>query len=189
MSRNIDSVLEAALSDYSFKLAFLVRLDFDEGTLGFTTTTHNISYDNNVYVGFGNLGKVSALKESSQMDAQTYQVNLSAVKPEIMAAVLNSEYTNRSATCHLAVIDKDGRIVGEPMVYFKGTMDSLECSYGKSGTVTVNIIDDLGKWDIPKPLRYTNEEQLALHPGDRGLEFVSELADKEIIWPAKSWYS
>jgi hypothetical protein len=37
-------------------------------------------------------------------------------------------------------------------------------------------------WERPRMRRFTDADQKAHHPGDRGLEHVAEVASKEVVW-------
>jgi hypothetical protein len=79
-------------------------------------------------------------------------------------------------------------VLYEPLVYFKGKMDLLSCEHGATGSITVTIRDNLADWARPRIERYTDQDQQARYPGDKGFEYVTAIADKEIIWPASSFY-
>lgn len=170
------------------KWAFLCSLHFDSGTLGFTSLVRNINHGGQTYIGFGNLGKVSDLKENSKLDSANYSVELSGVNTALMQAVLNENYLGRPAKCLLVLLDENDQILYEPLVYFKGKMDLLSCEHGATGRITVSIRDNLADWARPRIERYTDQEQQSRYPGDRGFEYVTSIASKEIVWPASSFY-
>jgi hypothetical protein len=47
---------------------------------------------------------------------------------------------------------------------------------------------DLADWDRNIEQLYTDAEQKRINPNDNCLEHVSELASKEIRWPAASFF-
>lgn len=170
------------------KWAFLCSLHFDTGVLAFTSMVRNITYNGQTYIGFGNLGKVSELKENSNLDGADYSVELSGVNRALMQALLNENYLGRTAKCLLVLLDENDSVLYEPLVYFKGKMDLLECEHGSTGAITVSIRDNLADWARPRLERYTDQDQQRRYPGDRGFEYVTVIADKEIVWPASSFY-
>ena len=52
----------------------------------------------------------------------------------------------------------------------------------ETSTITINLENRLIAFDRPKERRFTNEDQLQRFSGDKGLEFVPDLQDKEIVW-------
>ena len=50
------------------------------------------------------------------------------------------------------------------------------------GHIELDIENRLVDWERPKISRFTNEEQQNLYSGDKGLEFVDSVAEKELFW-------
>jgi hypothetical protein len=188
MPRNIETVFKAELDKAVVKLAYLVTLEFDEGTIAFSSTCANINYSGITYIGFGNLGKVSSLSEGLSLDPQTHNISLSGVNQDILNLLLTTNYINRPSTCYLAALNDQNEIIGTPLTYFKGTMDSLAFSFGKIANISVIIKDELAIWDRPKKERYTHQDQQTTYPTDLGFEFVAELSSKTVIWPNRVWF-
>ena len=85
----------------------------------------------------------------------------------------------------LAFLDDDYQIIEDPMLAFRGRIDTQDISLGKEANIAVNIESRLIDWERPRVRRYTNEDQQDLHSGDKGLEFVSQMVEKEITWPGR----
>lgn len=49
-------------------------------------------------------------------------------------------------------------------------------------TISVTVESDLVDLERSKVRRFTDEDQKAIHPDDRGFEFVNRLQDTEITW-------
>ena len=50
------------------------------------------------------------------------------------------------------------------------------------GSITVRSENRFIDFTKPRELRWSNAHQQELYPGDKGLEFTADLADKEIHW-------
>lgn len=73
--------------------------------------------------------------------------------------------------------------VSTPYRLFAGIMDVPEYSTdGKTADIRLSIENILIIGQRSKISRYTNEDQRKLYPTDRGLEFINQLQDKEVIW-------
>lgn len=188
MSRAIEAAMIAAIGSADVRWLMLARVEFDGGTIAFSSGVGDVDFDGVTYLGFGHLGSVSELKENNDLDPQSYTLELSGVNPALLAAILNEKYMNRRALCHVAALDESNQFIGQPLLYFDGLVDGVSCSYGSTASITVVVKDRLADWNRPRIERYTDQDQQARHPGDRGFEFVPSLANKEIIWPARSWY-
>lgn len=188
MSRSIDAATIAALESAVVKWLILVKIEFDGGTIAFNSTLGDVNYNGTNYIGFGTLGSVSQLEEDGQLNPQKFNISLSGINPSVLAAVLTEDYLNRPAICHIAALDDNNAIIGTPIIYFDAKVDSVSASYGKTASISIIARDKLADWNRPKVERYTDQDQQARYPGDKGFEFITSIADKEIIWPAKAWF-
>jgi hypothetical protein len=74
------------------------------------------------------------------------------------------------------------------MESFSGLVDEIQVEIGSIGRITITVRDELADWSRPRIERYTNSDQQARYNGDKGLEYISQVADKEIVWPASSYF-
>ena len=62
-------------------------------------------------------------------------------------------------------------------------MDVMNISEsGDSAQITINGESRLIDLDVPRVRRYTSEDQKIDFPNDKGLEYIADLQDKEIVW-------
>lgn len=178
----------AALAEPVVRFAAFVRFELDEGMLAFSSLFDPVTFDGVEYVGFGNLGNIDELAESSSLDPQWFQVSLSGVRSELLSAALNSNYFNRPAYVHLAVLDEFHEIIGEPFLFFAGRIDQVQCRYGAESSINITCADEIADWERPRIERYTDQEQRAQYPGDTGFRFVAQLEKRQFVWPARAWF-
>lgn len=66
---------------------------------------------------------------------------------------------------------------------FKGTMDTINIEAdGASCICTLVVENEFLQILQSRGMRYTNEEQQSIFPGDRGLEYVNQIQNKQIEW-------
>ena len=53
---------------------------------------------------------------------------------------------------------------------------------GETATIQVTVENRLIEFERTRIRRYTAEDQKIDYPNDKGLEFVAEMAEKEIVW-------
>ena len=58
----------------------------------------------------------------------------------------------------------------------------MDVQLGKTATVQLSIQSRLVDWDKARIRRYTNEDQQNFFSGDKGLEFVSQMVEKDLVW-------
>jgi hypothetical protein len=188
MSRTIAAATIAALSSQHIRWLIFAKVEFDFATLAFNSSLESKVFDGDTYLGAGSLGNVSQAVESSGLDPAEYKITFSGVNDTVLSAAATEDYLNKRAIVHVAVLDEFDAIIGEPFIWFEGLTDSVDVKYGKQSTIVVNIRDRLTDWSRRRISRYTDGEQQSLHTGDKGLEFVTEVASRDIVWPAREWF-
>ena len=187
--RGIDSATLAALSEPVVRMAFLVEVLFPSpNTLRFTTLLRPYTHEGDTYVATGSLGSVTTAASNSQIEPSQYQITLSGIPEDNLAAAGQLDYMNHRATCWALVLDDQDQVVGEPFIWFRGLTDSVDIEIGNSPTIVIQVRDRITDWERPRISHYTDAEQRRLHPGDKGMEFVSQVSSREVEWPAETWF-
>jgi len=78
----------------------------------------------------------------------------------------------------------EGGLIVDPKIIFKGRFDAAVHDDGdpSAPVLQVNFESDLIDLERPHERRLTDEAQKARYAGDRSLEFIATLQDREIIW-------
>ena len=177
----------AALESRIFRPVYFVEILFDE-TLRFTSAYSSMSIGGVEYFGAGNLGSVSPVTEGIELNPQELKIIVAGVSETSLAAIVTERYLNRPAKVLSALLDEQGQIIGEPMESFSGLVDEIQVEIGSIGRITITVRDELADWARPRIERYTNSDQQARYPGDKGLEYMSQVSDKQIVWPSSSYF-
>lgn len=187
--RDIHPDVITALGQPVIRVAFLCLVDFPSpNRLAFTSLLDDYNYQGVEFVGLGNLGSISGLDESSELNPAEYQITLSGIPDEILEAATRMSYLNYDATVWMLLLDEDHQVIGDPMIWSKGLTDGASIAYGNQSSVTIQVRNRLVDWQRPRIERYTDADQKAKYPDDKGFEFVAEIASKEVEWPAGSWF-
>lgn len=186
--RDIPAAIITALESRKFKPCYFVYIGFST-PLRFTSLYSSKTLFGEEYIGLGNLGRVSPVSENSDLEPQQMSILIAGVSPTSLAGALTEPYINRDVRVYVGMLDDNGALIGDTaLTYFVGKVDEMKVSQGKTGSIEVIARDRLADWNRPRVERYTNASQQARYPGDKGLEYVSQVADKEIIWPASSYF-
>lgn len=186
--RNIPTEIITALESRKFKPAYFVFVGFSD-PIRFTSLYSSKVVDGDEYIGLGNLGKVSGISENTDMEPQQLSIVIAGVNPASLSATLTEPYVNREVRVLVGMLDDNDGLIGDvTMTYFVGKIDEMKVTQDTAGSIEIIARDRLADWSRPRVERYTNASQQAKFPGDKGLEFVSQVADKEIIWPASSYF-
>lgn len=188
MTREVDAAVVTASQAEHVRMAALVALYFDGGTVRMSSTPFNFTCDadgdavEETYLGVGNLGSIEAIQEGATLQSYGVKLTLSGVDTSIITAALAEHYQGRDCKIWLILLDADHALVGDPVEVFSGRMDTMEIIRGATAEVTLAVESRLADWDRPRIRRYTDEDQQRVYPGDLGLQFVNEMAEKELRW-------
>lgn len=180
--RTLTGAVAAAVAGSNVPLVVFVEMDFSSGFLRVTNAPYDIQWDSQTWVGVGQLGSIDALSETSGLEANGLSFQISGVAQANIAAVLGTEYQGRSCKLWIAALDSNHQVLADPIGPFSYRMDTMDIELGQTATIRVNAESRIVDWETPVAGRYTNEEQQRLYPGDFGLEFVPQMAEKQIRW-------
>ena len=187
MSRSLSSGMQAVSTADVVRPIFLVRMVFDSGEtpneLNLWSGVGDLTYDSETYTGVGDLLNISAVTETSDMQASGLNVTLTGVKSSLVVIAKDHEYQGRAITVMLGAFDASGDLVADPTVIFAGFMDTMTIAEsGETSTISIACENKLIAFERSKIRRYTAEDQKIDHPTDKGFEFVTATVQKEIIW-------
>jgi len=181
MRTGTDNVI-AAFQESNVPYLILVRLDFVEETMRFCNAAYSFPWNGFNWLGAGNLGSITAIEEGIDLQMYGCTLTLSGIASEIIAQCLGTGYSGRNATIWAAPLDENYQVMSDPIVIFKGTMDTMPIKLGSNAAIQITIESKLIAWERPYGRRYNNEDQQSEYPNDKGFEFVAQMVEKEIFW-------
>lgn len=186
MARNITVAALTAASAANVRPVSFVRLAYDSGTIFVSSAAMDFTFNSETYLGLGNVGSITSIEESAEVKANGMALTISGVPSDFISDSLNEDYQGRDARVYLGFLDDNLQLIADPMLAFRGRMDTQDISLGQTATISLTLESRLIDWDRPRIRRYTNEDQQNEYPSDKGLEFVSQMVEKEINWPGKA---
>lgn len=183
MSRSLTSAMQSAVTADLVRPITLVQCAFDSGNLNLWNGIGDLTVDSVNYVGAGTLLNISAITESSELTANGVSVGLSGVTEPLISKARDEDYQGRELKILLGAMDASNGVVSDPVIVFSGFMDTMILNDGgETATIQVTVENRLIEFERTRVRRYTAEDQKIDYPNDKGLEFVAELAEKEIVW-------
>jgi hypothetical protein len=183
MSRTLSTEMQAVASAELVRPVYLVKMEFDSGDLFLWSGLGNLVYSGDTYVGTGDLMAISPIKESEELTANGVNFTVSGIKQSLVSLARDEPYQGRKITLYLGAFDENADIISSPVVLFSGFMDVMSISdSGETSTITIAAENKLIAFDRSSVRRFTAEDQKIDHPTDKGFEFVSKIAQQEIIW-------
>jgi hypothetical protein len=183
MSRTLSTEMQAVASAELVRPIYLVKMEFASGDLHLWSGLGNLVYSGDTYVGTGDLMAISPVKESEELTANGINFTVSGIKQSLVSLARDEPYQGRKITLFLGAFDENADIISSPVVLFSGFMDVMTISdSGETSTITIAAENKLISFDRSSIRRFTAEDQKIDHPTDKGFEFVSKIAQQEIVW-------
>lgn len=183
MSRELTPAMKSAVTADLVRPITLVQCAFDSGNLNLWSGIGNLTVDSVEYVGAGTLLQIGEIAESAELQANGLTVALSGITEPLISKARDEDYQGREMKVLLGAIDSEGDVTANPIVVFSGFMDTMVINDGaETATIQVSVENRLIEFERTRGRRYTAEDQKIDYPDDKGLEFVAEMQEKEIIW-------
>lgn len=189
MSRGLTTAAQTAVADETVVRTVAVELDFPSGFVRWNASPADITISGNTFSGVGALGAITAAEEGTELRSYGLTVKLTGIPRDAIALALAEDYQGRAATVwDVPLNDTTWQPVADPVVIFRGRMDQMDIGLGEMAEVSMKLENRLTDWERPKIKRYTDVDQRDRDANDGSFRFVAASTDKEIIWPARSFF-
>lgn len=182
MTRSITAAVDSAFAGENVPLLLFAQLEFDSGTTRVTNCAYDVTWNGYTWTGVGALGSIDAVQEGADLQAYGLALKLSGIPTAQLAIALDEDYQGRAATIWAAPLDSNHQTIADPVIVFKGRMDTMPISMGRTGEIVLNLESRLVDWERARVRRYNDADQQAEYPGDLGLQFVEQMVEKQLIW-------
>ncbi len=160
----------------------MCRLDFESDPVLVHSGVGTITHDSEEYLGLGSYGGISEITEGS--DARPYDIDLSlsGIPTEFLATTMGEQYQGRAVKILIGLLDEEHQIIDSAKQLWSGYMDYPDIQIGKTASIIVHCRGRANDWARARVERYTKEQQRADYPDDSGFDYVTQMADKSILW-------
>ena len=182
--KRLDETLSAETEKQVVRPILLASFDFEESIDRAWSGFGQLEWDGHTWYGAGNLGKVSTIEETTELRATGASFQLSGIPADMIQKVSTYPVQGRKAKMYLGFIDADFKtLIMDPVLIFDGRMDTSEIADGgDTATITLTAESRLRDLERSRTRRYTDADQQSRFPGDKGLEYVPSMQDKQIVW-------
>lgn len=182
MSREIHSATAAAALGDVVSPFLTIEMDYPDGTVRASTLQETMVIDGQTYYGMGVVGNLSPVQEGAESRSYGVTASLTGVPGNFAAYLQSQDVQGRTAVIRVGLMNQAYEIVGQMVTVFVGRMDTQDISAGKNTSVDVAIESLLIDWERARIRRYTDVDQQAVYPGDRGLEYMAALQNMSLTW-------
>jgi hypothetical protein len=187
-ARGITTAAATAIAAETVGRCIAMDFDFPSAVIRLAAAPFDIIIGGETYLGLGQLVSVSGVQEAVELRSYGLTAQLSGIPRDAVALALTEAYRNRPAQLWEVVFDPaTWQPVADPILMFRGRMDQMLVEVGGTCTVSVQLESRLRDWERAAGVLATHEEQQLRHAGDDFFAFVSDTAQRNIIWPAASF--
>lgn len=185
--RTLSGPATTALAAGAVPVVLCVEMAFSPA-VALASSAVSVQIGPTLYLGAGSLGAVEAINDAPS-DSQALRFTLSGVPTDNLALAMQEDARGRACTVKLAVLDPATHAVLDSPTVWAGTLDQMPISRGaRTGTIGVTALHRGETFRRAKPLRYTDNDQQRLQPGDTSLRYVLSQAQHQDIWPAAAFF-
>lgn len=188
MAREIVPALLAEISASKLSPVFLIEGLFDSGPLRIWNGLGDLTAMGNMFTGAGTLLGLSECEETTDLQANGFTVTVTGLPSTMISIALQEPYQGRVCNIYLGAINPDtGMMISDPVMLFSGFMDVMEITdAADTASIAISIENKSIILNRTKEKRYTAETLKSDFADDLGLDFVTQMQDKEIIWKGKA---
>lgn len=195
MPRTTSGAQDTLFASRASGVATLVDLAFSTGTLYYTTHSVRIAALSRTYLAMPILS-VSPVQESQVLTRDKMDISLPIVDTAMLAYTLGPAdvYRGREVRVYMQPINSQHVAVGDPLLFFIGTMENFEIQRNSSreskssGSIVLRCHrKGMSQFKNEAPARMTHAQQLLDYPGDLGLEYTESLAANPPAWLSKAF--
>jgi len=200
MPRSLSAAMLAAIAAKTVTIAQFAQIAFADNTLylfnGVGTITpagppanpaSTFPYGQ-TFTGLGWLAKVSAIPQTTKVQAQNIVLSLSGIPSSLVSEAIGQVRITGTVTIWYGFFDQSsGALLADPAQVFSGSIDvpSLNDSGGTS-TISLSCENTLLSLNLAPNRRFDDADQQIYLPGDLGFSFVDKLSNLQLFWPAPS---
>lgn len=183
MTRTVTTAVNNEFTAATLSPFFAVEMDFSDGIVRLWTGYGSITIDSNTFLAGGDILSVSSVNENSEVQANGVSVVLSGLSTSLVASALTTAYQGRDLNVYVGVLNTSGAVISDPIKVFAGKMDVMTVDDdGATAQISITAESKLIDLERSRARRYTSEDQKIDFPNDKGLEFITGLQDKTIVW-------
>lgn len=182
--RGLSTDMVTEMGKQLLRPAFFVEIVLLSSTLRVWTGLGDISWDGHTWTGAGAAGTISALPETTEVQAQGMKLSLSGIPSAYVTYALSELVQGKSAKVWLGMLDSTGAVIADPFNSFAGRVDAIAMEEGgQTSNLNVTVESRLIGLKRTRQFLYTNSDQDALFSGDLGFEYVEQLQEAKLSWP------
>ncbi len=183
MSGPTDPILLSHFMGDQIRPVMFGRIGTAAGDIRLWTGVGTIPWGGFDWLGGGELVGISEVEETEEVQANSLVFTMSGIPTELLATSISQMRQGLPGELFVGALAGNRVLIGEPRLVFSGKTDvPVVDDSGETVSISVTVESTLVGLERSKVRRFTDEDQKAAHPNDRGFEFVNSLQEAEITW-------
>lgn len=137
---------------------------------------------------WNSLGVSISVVDSQVGDLPNLTLSVSGVPSSALALALLDQIDGLSCTIYDALVDPDTGEVADAISAWTGTLNTMQIEDGAQAVIQITAEHRGVAAFRPKPIRYTDDAQREVYPGDTSLAFDPATDAPPLVWPAASFF-
>lgn len=180
----VSDELALAMSQPHVDIVIAVKISLKNDDVRAHTGVGPIVIGGETYYGVGSFGEIGSVKEEHTTSASKLSLTLNGLDQSLVAHVLNTSVVGRSVEEYLVVIQN-----GAPLsagLIFKGKIAESGLGAGDTNAIKLSASNVFEDWQRAENKRFTVQSHIKDHPLDHVFRYVSQMAERTILWGAKA---
>lgn len=187
MTRSLVAGVTSAIAAPHVTTFPLVALGLDSGTVYLCGAAHDVTYGGNTYLSAYGVGQMEAIEETDA-GVMGLAFTLSHVPSSNLSLALGTEVQGRSCVVRQAFVDSSGALQVDANVW-TGYLDQMVVTDDSpQGQIRVTAEHKLIRWDVPRPWRFSDEDQRIVLSTDGFFRYAASVSEATIVWPNKEFF-
>lgn len=181
---------QTALEKASIRVAYFIELHFVSGIIRLCNSGQSYVWGSHDWLGLGLLGKISPMEESAGVNSTAMTFTLNVTQYAILALAVGSveDYRGQVAKLYFCPLDDQFRFIDTPELCWSGLMDTMVVSVdGEAGQIALKCETSVYGLKRRSPQRLNPAQHKQRHPGDTGLDYVTDLIARPQLWLSKKF--
>jgi hypothetical protein len=190
MSRDLTLAVESASQAAQVGIVQFVEMIFDSDPVYLCSAGYNIVWDSKTWFGVGQLGTIDEVVDNISGEVVGLSFTLSGIPSINLSYALLEPYQGRQCNVYIGFLALPNHtLIIDPVLEWSGNLDQMLLQDNdNTGLIKVTAENELIDFSRPRPIMWTNEEQQKRYPGDKGLEYSAQMAERPLTWPSAEYY-
>lgn len=181
--RDVSTEMRTELDRGLVRPAFFVEIEFASSTEYLWSGVSRITWNGHTWLGVGALGRISAIVEQNEIQAQNLTLSLSSVPTDLLDEAINECRLNKDVRVWFGLLLSTGEVIADPTQVFTGFTDVPTIREGTDeAIITITVENRLIALQQSCTRRFTNEDQKIDYPTDKGFEYVAAIQNWNGKW-------